>query len=398
VRTSLLISTLLVQTRLLLPATAAEARRVPIPVASQPSAPQSVRIIKIVNASPEKVSVMLYDIYPNSGWRFVPDERTKSLFISGPGDPPPAMLNSIKEADSPSSPSPEGAVRVYNLKNANPEDICRVLSSLSQDKQFRCSSDSKSSRLIIRANEADWGTLTKLIEQMDVHRGQSEAPVLRVIPLKRQLSDDLLKELLGVIGVKDVKIAFDRENNSLIASGAPDATERLQQLLMKLDQTFGAAAHTNAEKDATDKTEAFRIRLAWLTSGPGGDVPSDLKPVVEELTKIGTNVPSLVTQTVVQTNTGNASLIARPANIELRLECQKSKAKGMYNINLQAFLLKPRESSSKLPGPQPAAPQPEIVNIRTELQVPFDHPIVLAVTPTQENETSAFVLEFLAAK
>lgn len=394
-KTSLIVSALLVQMNLLPTATAAEhpVQVVPPP---PPAVQHSVRIFNLKNASPEKVSSMLYEVYKDAGWRFVPDERTKSLFIAGPGDPPAEMIESIKQADSP---SPEGSVRVFSLKYANPDDLCRVLQNLPHDSQFRCSADNANRRMIIRATEGEWVSLEKLIEQTDVTRGHAEAPPVQVIPLKHQFSDDLLKEMVKVVGVNDVKIAFDRERNAVIASGASDAIERLKAVLQRLDQTLGATTHPEVEQHEATKTVPFRIRLAWLTSSGGEEVPLDLRPVVEELTKIGTNVPFLVTQTVVQTNTGNAVVVARPTNTELRLECRRGKTKDMFNITLQASSFsRPKASDPKGPPLPPMPFQPEIVNVQTELQVPFDHPIVLAVTPTQEKETSAFVLEFLAAK
>lgn len=114
--------------------------------------------------------------------KIIPDERTNSLIILANEDDTKKVLELIKRLDVETERT---RIHVYFLKNANAEDVAKVLDTIVAKRKPKggetpplISQDKATNALIIDATQEDFASLQKIIQKIDIIRDQVLVEVL----------------------------------------------------------------------------------------------------------------------------------------------------------------------------------------------------------------------------
>lgn len=306
--------------------------------------------------------------------------------------------------------------RIYPLTRGDARSMAAVISELVQP-DARIVADPQSNALIVVANAETQQRIDGLIEKLSA-AARGRPATTRVFPLQHTRVDGTLRDSLMMALPKEAQLNVDAERNMVVVYGDESAHEQVGQLLAALDRP---TANGN-DAAAANRAPAYRVRITWLIDiGPLADkvdpaarrpLPDELKPVADELAKLGVKNLYVAARTMVRCTGGEEfAMLSRAKLIEpadLAIEGQFIPAPGIpgsapgtpgvdparprLRIRLSGQQVKLVGTHSTRDGPKQATYGPqEIVNIQTTLTTPLDKPIVLGVSP-MEDVTSAFVV------
>jgi hypothetical protein len=223
------------------------------------------------------------------------------------------------------------------------------------------------------------GKIKELIAKVDMLARDSDAMSQQqvwLIPLRNIEADETLADALRLVfRPGPANFALDRKRKQVIVSGDAETYRAVVKLLEGLDQASRVPV-----------TDSQVVRVVWLASGQMRDgvppIPDDLKELLPGLAKVGIDQPRLVTQTLV-TATGTSQFQAKgtatldaPYEFVITGQFLDREMRGM-KITIEA-----------------AKANKEVCSIRTEINAPPGHLVVLGVTPSG-NQTSVFVVQVL---
>jgi len=183
---------------------------------------EEIKVIPLKYANAKELSKQLKDLYKeekkkryvhrirkveevtkHAPLRIVPDERINSLVLVGNRDDIMMMEKAIEKLDIP-APIGKGKIHVYYLKNADAEEIAKVLKELTtiakkskkEKKEIELrgeviiTADKATNSLVITASPQDYHILERVIKKLDIKRPQVfvEAAII-------EISMDKLREL-----------------------------------------------------------------------------------------------------------------------------------------------------------------------------------------------------------
>ncbi len=137
--------------------------------------------------------------------QIIPDERVNAVIIVANNQMTKQALSLIEQLDIPAQPG-QGKINVYYLKNADAEDLAKVLGNLTQEpsvapgkgrknvapinvsKDVTITPDKATNSLVITASREEYETLRKVIEKLDIRRRQVfvEALIMEVTSDKQR--------------------------------------------------------------------------------------------------------------------------------------------------------------------------------------------------------------------
>ncbi len=181
---------------------------------------------------------------------------------------------------------------------------------------------------------------------------------------------------------------MDQLRNQIIVSGDQKDLEAVESFIHRLG--------TPQNKPTFREVQ---VRLVWLASGLTGKEarkpPEDVKAVVAELAKMGIEVPSLVTQTLVSampdTQFRMEGLTGAPL-YRLSVSGNLRGTAGELTNRLQISIIATQATATAEP---PGSNQ--IGRLETEITTLPGHLVVLGLTPTATS-TSVFVVQILPKK
>jgi hypothetical protein len=279
--------------------------------------------------------------------------------------------------------------RVFPLKNIKAQDVVRILRDVHPDTtDLAVSVADASNSLIVSARAKMLADVAQLLEKLDV-AGQSDEPPrpeFRIIALANLTPDRSTDEALRlVLDGRRGRFVLDRDRKLVILYAEPAVIAEAQKLLHELDQMAGF----HADMGMAECT----VRLVWLVTGSGGEnapaLPDDLKEVAAALRKLGIDKPHLAGQALIRTHFN--------ARFEQTGQARFGEASGLLTATGQASLAR---SAIRLEiavrATQRGRDTSPLCNLQTEALVPPNEPVLLGVTPLQE-QTVAFVVQVLPA-
>ncbi len=138
-----------------------------------------------------------------SGPKFIPDERINAIMLVAGKTVTEQILSLISQLDIPSPPG-RGGINVYMLKNADAEEVAKVLNNMTGGKgasrkkgapatripklrsKVNVTPDKATNSLVITGSVEDYETLREVIEKLDIRRAQVfvEALIMEVTTSK----------------------------------------------------------------------------------------------------------------------------------------------------------------------------------------------------------------------
>jgi general secretion pathway protein D len=117
--------------------------------------------------------------------KIIPDERTNSIVLVANADDTATIKNVIRDLDIP-APKGKGKINVYYLRNADAEEIAKVLTEITSKAkpskepkagvefagEVIITPDKSTNSLVITASPQDYEVLRGVIEQLDIRRLQ----------------------------------------------------------------------------------------------------------------------------------------------------------------------------------------------------------------------------------
>ena len=245
-------------------------------------------------------------------------------------------------------------VAVFSLRHAQASEAADLLDAISTDGT-RIAIDKRTNRLLVSAPEDKMAALSALLEQIDKPADQGS------FRSQFQANDSAAALLMETLKNENVSARYSNGHFTIEATSSADIA-RIQSLYKEIE--------------AKTKPVARTIRIVWLMdSQEEKNVPVQLRPVIDELEKIGVADMSVAAQTVVRSLNEFTLVCSPPGGFRLIADGKFTKEK--LSIDLQV------NSTGE--------PAKEIVAISTEIDVPMGHPVVLGVSPT-DSVNSAFVI------
>ncbi len=200
-----------------------------------------------------------------------------------------------------------------------------------------------------------------------------------------------------------VRLSLDPRTNSIVASGDQQALETIEAVTLRLDEAKGREI-----RELSSAT--FQVRLVWLVGGleeEKATQPSDdLKPVLEELAKLGVGDVRQVGQVVVNTSPEeDFHVTCSPfhgrfaSRMQIRGELELQEGVPLVDIDISGSqLVAVPVYEEEVAGAENERPKRHHVehsamaDLSTRIAVPEGQYVVLGVTPAGEP-TSVFVVQ-----
>lgn len=170
-------------------------------------------------------------------------------------------------------------IKAYQVENAVADEVYQVLASaFSGNDSVRLSADNRTNTLILMANADDHEKAKSIIAEID---RPSKQPEVRVFALAHGNCVNLAETIVRLLGHEETttRISYDESTNSLIVLGNGNELERIEALIVRLDQPDAESV----------LGEDCKVRVTWLVDA------DPLSPEqVEDLGKPRANLQSLI--------------------------------------------------------------------------------------------------------
>jgi hypothetical protein len=312
---------------------------------------------------------------------------------------------------SPPAPDNKGAakvqVHIYSAKNARATELARLVKEVfggeDSGRNIRTGVDETSNSVVIAAPEDDLIAIMRFLIKVDERpRPDSEAVQhLKIYPLKYAETDRFLEESLRMLFTnRPGKFTLDRARNQVVLFTDEYTQKLVETLLQRLDQPLDRGP------EKPRPPAEMQVRIVWLASGlarkDAPNPPPDLHAVITELAKVGVEEPRLVSQSIINANTGSEFTTQGLAKLDTSctlaingMVLDKPGRNMELRISIKATPVVTTQGSGPFAGR--GGPAAQICRLETTITAPLGHSVVLGVTPT-ETITSVFVVQMLPKK
>jgi hypothetical protein len=310
-----------------------------------------------------------------------------SAFLIGASQPP-------KPANEKAKLVANEEVRLFHLKHLEPAHMINLMGQLVPNlgTALRVTALSGKTLAAVGSPEA-LASVQKLIDTLDVEgTGEEQNERFQVFSV-RSIDSDLEQALKMIVTSGQIgQYVVDRQRNLVIVSGDPFTVDSVKRLLTYMDKP--------REKPAQRQ---MQVRLLWLASGlsrPPDDrdkdslkPPPDLKPVIDELARIGIVEPILVSQSIVNVVENQDFKINGPVdkpfgNYRLQTDGTAQLTEGNTAASLRLTLEVQYFSQNQ---------KAILCDLNSTIVSPPGHFTVLGITPSKSC-TSIFVVQVQAKK
>ncbi len=227
------------------------------------------------------------------GVKAMADQRTNTLFLTGPGEKLALAEQIIEQLDA-IEPGATGDMRVFELKNARAEDLVNTIKQLlpqqssssssryrssgSQDLQARVVADVNTNRLIVTAPLDEMTRIEQLIKTLD--QASQQVGGMRVFRLKVADAQQLERIIEGAISrtsgdprsrygssrsAMGTRVSSDARTNTLVITGSAADIRIAEQLIAELDRPIEEGEQTREIHVVQLKTGDARELASSLT-------------------------------------------------------------------------------------------------------------------------------------
>jgi hypothetical protein len=293
---------------------------------------------------------------------------------------------------------------IYRLKYADVVMVTEVLKTVFADEWFRVAPDERSHSVIVLAGPALDDKISVLIESLDQPAARpavaENSAEVRVLRLNHADVEMVARVIATVFRDGELRVAVENPSNSMIVYAVPAVLDKITALIADLDRQPARPATTGLPIEV----RTLQVRIVWLMSGELVDeaapaVPPGFDEVAEELSTIGVSGLRTVAQVIAKAQVGHPiELTCSPLlkkdcqlNVVGQVDLESEAQRPALDINLSAV-----ESVFDAEGRQMfgrgRSPTREFVSLKTRIDAPFHHYVVLGVSPV-EKSTSVFVLQ-----
>ncbi|HIE44362.1 MAG TPA: type II secretion system protein GspD [Candidatus Omnitrophica bacterium] len=248
----------------------------------------------------------------------IPDERTNSLIVVANREDTLTVKKLVEKLDIPSPPGRE-TVHIYYLKNADAEELAKILSAMplgrevtgKEKKVVNISADKSTNSLIVTAEPHDYQQIKEIIDKLDIVR-----PQVLVEALIADVAMDTIKEL----GIEWTTLDEPVEEEYRGFAGTKYSVE--QTTLYERGLTFSGLL-VGAMKGTTDGIPNVGMIIQAYQSTSGFNILSTPQILTldnqEAKILVGSNVPFITSSRVTEQDTVVRSYEYRDVGIELTI-------------------------------------------------------------------------------
>jgi hypothetical protein len=262
------------------------------------------------------------------------------------------------------------------------------------ESPVRITVDAPSNRLIIATSPVIWTELEALIRKLDVNSPELEnnGRKMATVTFKGIEDTTVLQRALEMLLQHNQNAKYTMvDGHSLLLYGDEKTIGAVRELCELLK---GALVNSKQSEHAAKPTALpLQVRLLWLVDGDAKDAPGtpltgDLQTLVPVLARLGIQHPRMITNGLVNTTVGgvfkSTGKSSFDGGVRLDFSGKTRLVEKMPYVSLQLKLI--RDAAAD--GP----PGNELANVETEFQAPFDHFVLLGMTPLHAT-TAVFVLQ-----
>jgi hypothetical protein len=292
-------------------------------------------------------------------------------------------------------------LHLIDARHMAADQLATLISSLYQtgpnqtEPPVRVTVDAPGNRLIIATSPAVWTELEALIRKLDVNSPELENNGRKMVTVSFKGIEDtaVLQRALDMLLQHNQKAKYTMvDGHSLLLYG----DEKTIGAVRELCELLKVAVASSKESDHATKPTALplQVRLLWLVNGdakdaPGAPLTGDLQALVPVLTRLGIQHPRVITNGLVNTTVGGVFMSTGKSSfgggVKLDFSGKTRLVEKMPYVTLQLKLT--REDA--VPDGKPGI---ELANVETDFQAPFDHFVLLGMTPLHAT-TAVFVLQ-----
>ncbi|MHC5005359.1 MAG: secretin N-terminal domain-containing protein [Planctomycetota bacterium] len=318
------------------------------------------------------------------------------------------LLAGTAAAQAPSENAPDlGEAKVITLEHGDANDIgVQVMELIPGPHRFRLTVDERTNSLIFAAVDAPTLDFVRnVVRMLDVEvessRAGEDGLVTRVFTLAHAADGYELVDLIDSLFqqrqertaadrrvrlIAPPRLAFDAQSGQVIARGLQEDLDAVSELIAALDVAVAGKA------DAPARGE-MQIRLVWLVGGLeeglGRSVPADLRPVTEQLRRLGIEGLRQVSQVLLRVSAGEQFQSAFHAELGAGW---RMAMKGSAGGTETARRLEIEIEGSAATGFDGAAGSGRLLELSTSITTAPDHFVVLGVSPIGPMD-SVFVVQ-----
>jgi type II secretory pathway component GspD/PulD (secretin) len=324
-----------------------------------------------------------------------------------------AQQNSIQQPSSKSgtkaetrsrqpgeSPGDSSALHLVDARHIAADQLATLISNLYRpgsgktEPQVRVTVDAPSNRLIIATSPAVWAELEPLIRKLDVNSPELEnnSRKMATISFKGLENTNVLQSALDMLLQHNQNAKYTMvDNHSMLLYGDEKTIAAVRDLCELLKKTV--ASSKESDHAVLSTALPLQVRLLWLVNGAGKDAPGtplagDLEALVPVLARLGIQHPRLITNGLIKTTVGgvfkSTGKSSFDGGVKLDFDGHTRLVEKMPYVNLQLKLTRDAAPDGK--------PGVALANIETDFQAPFNHFVLLGMTPL-DSATAVFVLQ-----
>lgn len=239
------------------------------------------------NMSPEQVDKIVSPFLTPQGANTIILKRPPTLIVTDYASNVLKIAQLIEKIDAP---LPDGVIKFYPVKHADPASLSGQLSKLIQAKtgdrshnKITFSHDQRTGQLILVGSQLQVDAALKIVQSLDVPLGQ----LTRIYTLKNTSAERLeylAKELLETSDKSsNFKTSVDFDDNLLIVRASPEIHAQIEKLQQSIDRATPQARMPvqfyELKNVTVEEILATLGRLETQGNGPGGGYGSPRRPL-----------------------------------------------------------------------------------------------------------------------
>ena len=301
---------------------------------------------------------------------------------------------------SPFPASPPGdsmEMHVYAARYVAADELATLITNLYQQVakntppvRVNVGVDARANRIIVAAAPAVWKELEPLLQKLDTNAPpRNDNQKMVTLSLKGIDDKEVLETSLQMLlhNNPDAKFTFTSPTSMLLYGDDKTVTAVSDLCDLLRGAMAGSKELDRAPKAPT--AQPLQLRLLWLVDGAGKDAPGnplagELQTLLPVLERLGIQNPRVITNGLVNTTVGgtfkSSGFSSFDDGVKLEFSGKTRLVEKMPYVTLQLKLT------------PVGAREGGLANVETDIQAPFNHFVLLGMTPLGKA-TAIFVLQ-----
>lgn len=340
-------------------------------------------VYQLKHARAEPIAKLLTHTIPD--FKILADSRTNSVIVSGPANAK-ASIKLIEDwinATDKASPAAQ-MIKAFTLQNVSAAEAQAAVTDLFgvEKAAIRFSSDPRTNSLIAVGSEDALKTVETILLSLDVSPAKQPNTVTQFVPAQK--FDRVMSQVVAMAARDlEVDMVHDELRDYVVVRGTQSAVDEVAAMI----QTVGQMAHAKSNDDAKRQSQPTgTLRVIWLMTGKGKELPQELKSVAVALAKIGVENLGFMSQMMVNGTDSNFAVEGETSDAALRVSGERNATDGQhtsFDLDIQVEALKQSNGS-----------RGSSANVSTTVRLSAGQLVVLGVAPAND-EQSVFVVQLV---